>query len=133
MCISEVLVLKFKDINFEKRFIDVNGTLVERKDPVSQRYGVIGITKTGSSMRKIDITARAVVIFKELYKYKQLYELDPEFLERDFIFTNKKDNPISTNKKNYILKEAWKITKRVITYTMRHTYVSILAQSAIPL
>lgn len=136
MRIGEVLALQFKDINFEKRFIDVNGTLVDRKDPITQRYGVKDSTKTGSSMRKIGITARAVEIFDELYKYKQFNELDPEFLERDFIFTNKKGNPLSTNKMNYILKEALKITnitKRVTTHTMRHTHVSILAQHAIPL
>ncbi|MFW3535538.1 tyrosine-type recombinase/integrase [Staphylococcus caprae] len=136
MRIGEVLALQFKDINFEKRFIDVNGTLVDRKDPVTQRYGVKDITKTGSSMRKIGITARAIEIFEELYKYKQFNELDPDFLERDFIFTNKKGNPLSTNKINYILKEALEITnitKRVTTHTMRHTHVSILAQHAIPL
>jgi len=51
------------------------------------------ITKTGSGMRKVGITARAVEIYKELFKYKQFNELDPEFLERDFIFTNKKEIP----------------------------------------
>lgn len=51
MSIGEVLALQFKDINFEKRFIDVNVTLVDRKDPITQRYGVKDITKTGSSMR----------------------------------------------------------------------------------
>ena len=79
-------------------------------------------------MRKIGITARAVEIFDELYKYKQFNELDSEFLERDFIFTNKKGNPLSTNKINYILKEALKITnitKRVTTHTMRHTQHSM--------
>ncbi|WP_375712847.1 tyrosine-type recombinase/integrase [Staphylococcus epidermidis] len=82
------------------------------------------------------VTARAVEIFEELYKYKQFNELEPEFLERDFIFTNKKSNPLSTNKINYILKESLEITiitKCVTTHTMRHTHVSILAQSDIPL
>ena len=44
-------------------------------------------------MRKIGITARAIEIFEELFKYKQFNELDPVFLERDFIFTNKKEIP----------------------------------------
>ncbi|GEQ02474.1 MULTISPECIES: tyrosine-type recombinase/integrase [Staphylococcus] len=106
MRIGKVLVLQFKDI-----------------------------TKTGSVMRKIGITARAIEIFEELFKYKQFNELDPVFLERDFIFTNKKGNPLSTNKINYILKEALEITnitKRVTTHTMRHTHVSIFAQHAHP-
>ncbi|SCT79492.1 Integrase [Staphylococcus xylosus] len=76
-------------------------------------------------------------MYAKLFEYKQFNELDPEFLERDFIFTNKKGNPLSTNKINYILKEALEITnitKRVTTHTMRHTHVSILAQhAAIPL
>lgn len=136
MRIGEVLALQFKDINFKKRFIDVNGTLVDTKDPITQRYGVKDITKTGSSMRKIGITERAVKIFEELFKYKQFNELEPDYLERDYIFTNKKGNPISTNKINYILKEALEITniaKRVTTHTMRHTHVSILAQRGVPL
>jgi len=86
-------------------------------------------------MRKIGITARAIEIFEELFKYKQFNELDPEFLERDFIFTNKKGNPFSTNKINYILKEAWEITnitKRVTTQTMRHTHVFILETALSP-
>lgn len=136
MRIGEVLALQFKDINFKKRFIDVNGTLVDTKDPITQRYGVKDITKTGSSMRKIGITERAVKIFEELFKYKQFNELEPDYLEREYIFTNKKGNPISTNKINYILKEALEITdiaKRVTTHTMRHTHVSILAQRGVPL
>lgn len=136
MRIGEVLALQFKDINFKKRFIDVNGTLVDTKDPITQRYGVKDVTKTGSSMRKIGITERAVKIFEELFKYKQFNELEPDYLERDYIFTNKKGNPLSTNKINYILKEALEITniaKRVTTHTMRHTHVSILAQRGVPL
>ncbi|MEB6331013.1 site-specific integrase [Mammaliicoccus sciuri] len=136
MRIGEVLALQFKDINFKKRFIDVNGTLVDTKDPITQRYGVKDVTKTGSSMRKIRITERAVKIFEELFKYKQFNELEPDYLERDYIFTNKKGNPLSTNKINYILKEALEITniaKRVTTHTMRHTHVSILAQRGVPL
>lgn len=136
MRIGEVLALQFKDINFKKRFIDVNGTLVDTKDPITQRYGVKDVTKTGSSMRKIGITERAVKIFEELFKYKRFNELEPDYLERDYIFTNKKGNPLSTNKINYILKEALEITniaKRVTTHTMRHTHVSILAQRGVPL
>ncbi|MEX6014344.1 tyrosine-type recombinase/integrase [Mammaliicoccus sciuri] len=136
MRIGEVLALQFKDINFKKRFIDVNGTLVDTKDPITQRYGVKDVTKTGSSMRKIGITERAVKIFEELFKYKQFNELEPDYLERDYIFTNKKGNPLSTNKINYILKEALEITniaKRVTTHSMRHTHVSILAQRGVPL
>lgn len=136
MRIGEVLALQFKDINFKKRFIDVNGTLVDTKDPITQRYGVKDVTKTGSSMRKIGITERAVKIFEELFKYKKFNELEPDYLERDYIFTNKKGNPLSTNKINYILKEALEITniaKRVTTHTMRHTHVSILAQRGVPL
>ncbi|MCD8845834.1 tyrosine-type recombinase/integrase [Mammaliicoccus sciuri] len=136
MRIGEVLALQFKDINFKKRFIDVNGTLVDTKDPITQRYGVKDVTKTDSSMRKIGITERAVKIFEELFKYKQFNELEPDYLERDYIFTNKKGNPLSTNKINYILKEALEITdiaKRVTTHTMRHTHVSILAQRGVPL
>lgn len=136
MRIGEVLALQFKDINFEKKFIDVNGTLINKKDPISQRFGVKDTTKTSSSVRKIGITTRAIQILEELLKYKQFNELEPDYLERDFIFTNKKGNPLSTNKINYILNEALEITnisKRVTSHTMRHTHVSILAQHAIPL
>ncbi|PTJ89793.1 site-specific integrase [Staphylococcus simulans] len=136
MRIGEVIALQYEDIDFKNKEINVNGSLVCMNDPVSKRYGYKDLPKTNASIRKVKATDRIMSILYEMKEKKQHFELLSEFVDRDFIFINKKGNPVSINKVNDTLNRAVKvagITKHITTHTMRHTHISILSQSGVSL
>lgn len=56
---GELIALNWSDVNFEKRYIDVNKTIV---------HSQVGTTKTANSVRKIDLFDDAIEVLKKQYK-----------------------------------------------------------------
>lgn len=136
MRIGEVLALQFSDVNFQDNEIDINGTINEKRDPKTNLFGYKTTPKTSSSIRTIKVSERCMNIILSLKKAQKLIWLDKYYKDRDYIFTNTKGNPLSTNKVNEILKKAISksgIEKNVTTHTLRHTHISILAELGVPL
>lgn len=137
MRIGELIAIQNKDIDYENKKLDINGTYVRASYNNSGDHGYKDTTKTESSYRTIDLTDRSIEILKKLeLENRKSIQWDDNFNDNDYIFTNTVGKPLDTMYIGRVLKKAIErttITKKVTTHTFRHTHISRLAQMNINL
>ncbi|WP_326515154.1 tyrosine-type recombinase/integrase [Staphylococcus hominis] len=132
MRIGELLAIKTNNIDFDHKILTINGTINWVTDKKRGGFGIKETTKTNNSNRKINLTNNSVTLLKKLIlQNKKNIKWNDKYIDRGFIFTNSKGNPLKIYKINKIIKEAIEISsikKKVTTHTLRHTHISILTQ-----
>lgn len=132
MRIGELIAIQNKDVDYENKKLDINGTYVRASYNTTGDRGYKDTTKTESSYRTIDLTDRSIEILKKLeLENRKSIQWDDNFNDNDYIFTNTVGNPLDTMYIGRVLKkvvERSSITKKVTTHTFRHTHISRLAQ-----
>lgn len=135
MRIGEVQALQEKDIDFQNKTIDINGTIHWIK--YENGYGYKDTTKTRGSRRTISINKRAVEILKKvILENKKSAHWEKDYIDRGFIFTTRFGNPLYSHKVNKLLSDAaleLGINKKVTSHTFRHTHISILVEMNVSL
>lgn len=130
MRVGEALALQNSDIDLENQTISVNGTIHWIKH--ENGFGYKDTTKTKGSKRQIAINRRSVDILKKIIlDNKKLALWEGSYIDRGFIFTTRKGNPLFTQKINSLLDDATqelKINKKITTHTFRHTHISLLVE-----
>ncbi|HDE9622391.1 TPA: tyrosine-type recombinase/integrase, partial [Staphylococcus aureus] len=100
-------------------------------------FGYKDTTKTISSKRSISINSRTVEIFKKIIlENKMLKRWNSSYVDRGFIFTTKKGNPLCNNQITGVLKKTTKalnMNKKVTTHTFRHTHITLLVEMNVSL
>lgn len=123
MRFSELLGLTWKDIDFEKKLIDVNKTW-------NYKLKQWGPTKNESSIRKISIDNHTTELLEKFKNdQKELFSKFEIENEEDFVFYNLKNGIVSTNAVTKYLKKKLKelgIEKQFTLHGLRHTHASIL-------
>lgn len=120
---AELLGLTWKDIDFEKKIIDVNKTW-------NYKLKQWAPTKNDSSVRKISIDKHTISLLKK-FKDDQKALFDQFHIKNDegFVFYNLKNGLVSTNAVTKYLKKKLKeigIEKQFTLHGLRHTHASIL-------
>ncbi|RNH76746.1 tyrosine-type recombinase/integrase [Staphylococcus aureus] len=127
MRIGELQALQEKDIDLLNKTINITGTIHRIK--YEEGFGYKDTTKTISSKRSISINSRTVEIFKKIIlENKMLKRWNSSYVDRGFIFTTKKGNPLCNNQIAGVLKKTTKalnMNKKVTTHTFRHTHTHI--------
>ncbi|HCX9036617.1 TPA: tyrosine-type recombinase/integrase [Staphylococcus aureus] len=135
MRVGEVLALQISNIDLENQTIDITGTIHWIK--YENGFGYKDTTKTKGSKRQIAINRRSVDILKKIMlENKKLASWKKGYIERGFIFTTGKGNPLATHKINDLLGDTvqdLKINKKITTHTFRHTHISLLVEMNISL
>ncbi|MEN3967411.1 site-specific integrase [Mammaliicoccus sciuri] len=136
MRVGELLAIKNENIDFDKKELMIEGTINWKKS--NGGYGVKDTTKNEYSTRKININNRSCQILKTLiHENKKIHLYNKSYINRGFIFTTSKGNPIFISQINKILEEAVdkidSINKKVTTHIFRHSHITLLAEMGIPL
>ena len=122
--VGELLALKWKDVNLEEKYIDINKTIQRIYDPISQKSKIlIGSPKSFTSKRKVPITD---ILLNELKKYNQN---DEDYIISQ-ILNNKPKEP-RTFRREYkrYLKQ---IDLRYLhPHALRHCFASNLVNSGV--
>jgi integrase len=117
MRIGEIKALKWKDIDFEKRQVEVRR---------SCRRGRVTGTKT-DKRRRVDMTPHLTETLKELRTRQKRFSLKNGQQVSEWVFANKKGQILSRaafeNALNQCLKEAK--LRRIRVHDLRHTYATI--------
>ncbi|MEB7723442.1 tyrosine-type recombinase/integrase [Mammaliicoccus fleurettii] len=136
MRIGELLAIEEENIDLKNKKLTIDGT-IQRKANSKGQYGVKDTTKNLNSYRTIDLTNRSCEILKAcMLENKKATQWDSRYINRNFVFTNYRGNPIYFNRVNEALEKArtnLKIKKKITTHTLRHTHISLLTQMGISL
>ncbi|HDA1823892.1 TPA: site-specific integrase [Staphylococcus aureus] len=128
-------ILQEKDIDLLNKTINITGTIHRIK--YEEGFGYKDTTKTISSKRSISINSRTVEIFKKIIlENKMLKRWNSSYVDRGFIFTTKKGNPLCNNQIAGVLKKTTKalnMNKKVTTHTFRHTHITLLVEMNVSL
>ena len=135
MRIGELLAIQPENIDFKNKKLIIDGTIHWRKE--RNNVGFKDTTKTASSYRTISLTTRSCdILRKVMLENKKAFQWKNMYVDRDFIFTNHKGNPISLTSINRNIQIAAKnvgIKKHITSHTMRHSHISLLSQLGISL
>lgn len=100
-------------------------------------FGYKDTTKTTGSKRNITINSRTAKVLKKIMlENKKMKQWKPSYIDRGFLFTTSKGNPLQIDKINKLLSlaaESLNINKKVTTHTLRHTHISLLVEMNISL
>lgn len=136
MRIGEMLAIQNEDIDFENKNLNINGTIHWFHDE-SGGFGIKDTTKTESSYRTIGLSSRSCEILrKAILENKKDSKWNDNYLDRNFVFTNHKGNPMQTERFNKILRESAKdvgIKKEISSHILRHSHISLLSQQGVSL
>ncbi len=130
MRLGELLGLKWEDIDFDKRTLEVKRTLNRLKNynGESKTELVLDTPKTKNSNRVIPLTE---VIVERLLKYKAIQDSEKEYAEdcyndEDFVFSNEIGQPIEPKRYQTIFKEIVKEAglKDVNFHQIRHGFAT---------
>lgn len=123
MRFAELLGLTWKDIDFDKKIVDVNKTW-------NYKLKQWAPTKNDSSVRKISIDNHTTELLEKFkHDQKELFINFEIENEEDFVFYNLKNGLVSTNAVTKYLKKKLKelgIEKQFTLHGLRHTHASIL-------
>lgn len=126
---GELQALQWK--NFDGKSISVEGTLDYTLTTMDK--AIKTSTKNESSERIIALPHKAIEILLDLQKINSLkFTTEPE----DYIFLSRFGNPLSIHAFNPVIKRAGNkigLEKNITSHIFRHTHVSLLAESNIPL
>lgn len=128
---GEMIALRTQDYDISKGEIDINATLSTRgslSDPAMRLP-----PKNVHSIRKLTLDARAIQIINHFITANQARRLwKSKFLETDYIFVTDGGMPYDLHYVNRVIKKIG-FYKPVSTHTFRHTHISLLAESNVPL
>jgi integrase len=139
MRVGELVVLKWKDIDFTKRTVRINKTYYNEFNNIA-KYELVP-PKTEKSKRKIVV---ANLVIEMLKKHKEVQEkiiarLGDSYNNKGFIFTNVKSHqglPILTklveNRMARLLKKT-QLNQNLTPHSFRHTHTSLLAEAKVDL
>ncbi len=136
MRIGELLAIQNEDIDYERKKLKIDGTIVWNRD--GDVIGFKDTAKTAASYRTISLCDRSIEILKKVQlENKTLAKwYKEEYNDRGFIFTNIKGNPmnyVNVSKYMQIAAENIGIKKHISTHTMRHAHISLLSQLGVSL
>ncbi|QIN27581.1 tyrosine-type recombinase/integrase [Staphylococcus chromogenes] len=135
MRIGELLALQPENIDFTNKTLTIDGTIHWRKEGAA--VGFKDSTKTETSYRTISITDRSCEILRKvILENKKAVQWEKMYVERGFIFTNHRGNPMSLSSINRNMQQSAKnvgINKHVTSHTMRHSHISLLSQLGVSL
>ncbi|MCG1486706.1 site-specific integrase [Staphylococcus epidermidis] len=135
MRIGELLAIQPENIDFKSKKLIIDGTIHWRKE--RNNVGFKDTTKTASSYRTISLTTRSCdILRKVMLENKKAVQWEKMYVDRDFIFTNHRGNPLSLTSINRNIQIAAKnvgIEKHITSHTMRHSHISLLSQLGISL
>ena len=117
MRLGEALGLKWEDIDFQNRFINIQRNIVK---------GRIDTPKSGK-FRKVDMSLQLTETLKNLKKQRE----DANHKIHEWIFVNKVGKPINgDNWRKRVFKKALNKAKirSIRIHDIRHTYASLLLQ-----
>lgn len=132
MRIGELLAIKEEDIDFDNQTLEINGTIHWFHDE-NGGFGIKDTTKTENSFRVIGLTSRSCdILRKVMLENKKDDKWNDEYINRGFVFTNHKGNPMQSERFNKILREAAKEVgiknKSVTSHILRHSHISMLSE-----
>jgi integrase len=138
---GELLALKWKDVDFEERTINITKTYYNPTNNTKKFY--LLPPKTQGSIRKIIVEDEVLkVLQKHQIKQKMIkLQLGDEYFDGDFVFGRM--NPpyfgyphfIKTveNRMEAVLKQLPNIKKHLTPHSLRHTHTSLLAEAGVEL
>ncbi|BCB02126.1 site-specific integrase [Bacillus sp. KH172YL63] len=139
MRVGELVVLKWKDIDFTKRTVRINKTYYNENNNIA-KY-VLVQPKTEKSKRKIIVSSLVIEMLKK-HKEEQertIVRLGDLYTNKGFIFTNVNNHhglPILTklveNRMKRLLKLA-NLNMKLSPHSLRHTHTSLLAAAGVEL
>lgn len=128
---GEGIGMKMSDVELseERNVAHVTGTLDYHGKKISEQFKSDS-TKTRAGMRTIDLSKKAVDIYKEACEISKANN-------SDFIFSTVKGTPVQMTAINTFLRDYVKpktsIIKKLSSHIFRHTHVSKLAELGVPL
>lgn len=135
MRIGELLAIQPSNIDFDKKILEIDGTIHWRNE--GNAVGFKDTTKTESSYRSISLTTRSCdILRKVMLENKKAIQWESMYHDRGFIFTNHRGNPMSLSIINRNMQQSASnvgITKHITSHTMRHSHISLLSQLGVSL
>lgn len=138
---GELLALKWSDINFKKKNLNVKRTIkkvaIIQKDGTRKYETIIGPPKSKSSVRTVPIPSYLVKVLKqqELKQKQDKLKAGSSYIESDFVFTTAIGGNIEARNLTRSYKRLLK--KASIPYrkfhSLRHTYATKLFEVDVPL
>lgn len=135
---GEMTALRWQDVDFDKKSINVNGTIVKSccNGDTIQR----GTPKNIYSYRDVDLNQRAIDILKWFKLENKKMELwgrkgnciSRSYHDRGYIFTTRSGAPYNIQFINTQLRKVVIPGKKISTHIFRHTHISMLAEMNIP-
>jgi integrase len=135
--IGELLALKWTDINFEEKYINITKTLYHRT--VASNYRLLR-PKTKKSVRKIETSEK---VLSELKKHRRLQNRDRlacanKWHASNLVFTSQKKPgyPINISFAGERMRKLLKIaglSQSLAPHSLRHTHTSLLAEAGVGL
>ncbi|WP_236695055.1 site-specific integrase [Peribacillus butanolivorans] len=138
---SELVALKWKDIDFEENAINITKTYYNPRNNTKD-YKLLP-PKTNGSIRKIDVEDEVInPLHKHRLKQKEIkLQVGKEYYDKDFVF-GRLNAPyfgyphfIKTieNRMESLLTKTRAINKRLTPHSLRHTHTSLLAEAGVEL
>lgn len=127
---GEAIALSPKDMDFELDTININKT-VWRKNGVKNNFELTP-PKTLSSIRQIDVDHFVMEMIKDM----QDYQLMRNYKESEYLFRMSDGYPPAVDYLRTVTRrigEKTSLTKRLHTYMLRHTHISLLAEAGVDL
>ena len=136
---GEMLALRWQDIDFKKKLLNVNGTIVKSRcngDEVQR-----GTPKNIYSYRDVDLNQRSLAIlrwFKSDNKKMELWGrkgncISRSYHDKGYVFTTRSGAPYNIQFINRQLRKLHIPGKKISTHIFRHTHISMLAEMNVPL
>ena len=136
---GEMLALRWQDIDFKKKLLNVNGTIVKSRcngDEVQR-----GTPKNIYSYRDVDLNQRSLAIlrwFKSDNKKMELWGrkgncISRSYHDKGYVFTTCSGAPYNIQFINRQLRKLHIPGKKISTHIFRHTHISMLAEMNVPL
>lgn len=138
---GELVALKWKDIDFVEKTINITKTYYNPKNNTKDFH--LLPPKTAGSIRKIIVEDEVIrLLQKQQLKMKQAkFQLGKDYFDGNFVFA-RMNGPyygyphfIKTveNRMARVLKELPMITKHLTPHSLRHTHTSLLAEAGVEL
>lgn len=130
---GEMLALREQDYHKDAATINVNGTIV--KNLANGHELQRGTPKNEYSYRDVYLSPRAVEIVEWflMENRRRQWAFSAYRNKEGYIFTGKYGNPYNLQQINRLLRKVELPGKSLSTHFFRHTHISILAESGVPL